>query len=99
VGHQWKLSNLEVVQGFSAGSLTAWIVGTPAGGGRSVDTPAGVKRRGLPPPGLSGFVGQVPVEGGSADPGVLRYVPREMAIGLHGLGCREMFTSSALSAR
>jgi len=30
--HQWKLSNLEVVQGFSAGSLTAWIVVTPAGG-------------------------------------------------------------------
>ena len=61
--HQWKLSNLEVVQGFSAGSLTAWIVRAPAEVGRLVDTPAGgeqvgryphrgVKRHGLPPPGV-----------------------------------------------
>ena len=43
-------------------------------------------------------VGRVPVKGGPADPKVLGYVPREMTIGLHGLGCREILTSSLLRA-
>ena len=88
------------MQGFSAPVTGRGLSIPPPGVRRLVDTPAGGEAAcRCPRRGLRSVVGQVPIEGGPADPEVLRYVLREMTIGLHGLGCREMLTSSALSAR
>jgi len=82
--HQWKLSNLEVVQGFSAGSLTAWIVRAPAEVGRLVDTPAGGEAAWpAPRPGLGGVVGEIPIQGRPADAEELGDIPCGVPIGFH----------------
>src|SRR6476659_6318627 len=79
-----KLSNLEVVQGFSAGSLTAWIVRAPAEVGRLVDTPAGGEAAWpAPRPGLGGVVGEIPIQGRPADAEELGDIPCGVPIGFH----------------
>src|SRR5271166_1499443 len=71
----------------------------PWGASGLVVAPVGGKQpRCCPRRGLRGFVGQVPIQGGVADPEVLGYV-RAVIVCLHALGCREMLKSSALSAK
>ena len=48
-----------------------------------VNAPVGGKSICACPTGLCGFVGQVPIDGGAADPEVFSDVLRGMAVGLH----------------